>query len=400
MDTKEAKWKKRIAIGVILIGSLSATYAAAYLYGKPFREIFLLLLLAAVCYGGAVFSLLQSNMYDTLHYNNGEHFLRFMVVFLMGISASCLLALLPDSGWVFPAVALALTLCSNTQTGLVAYAGMVGVCTCLAGADSMVFILYFFIGAFVTLLFEKLDKELKLGPPIFTTMILYSAVLIAKTALEKKGSIHYESLMMPIINIFISFLLILAVLRFYCGAVVERERGQYLDINDQEYELLAKYKEEDSQIYYNAIHTAYFAEKIARKRHMDVDLAKNAAYYHRIIVLECQKQEKKLEEICEYHHFPPKAVQLLQEYHYKSRPIVLREAAMVFLVDSVISSIMYVMHKDENKNMDYGKVAIGILKRKAESGILDSSDISLSDLKEMERIFTGEKLYYDFLRRE
>ncbi len=69
-------------------------------------------------------------------------------------------------------------------------------------------------------------------------------------------------------------------------------------------------REEDRQTYYNAIHTAYFAEKTARLLHMDVDVAKNGGYYHRIIVLECRKQEKTLEEICKDNKFPPEAVRL------------------------------------------------------------------------------------------
>jgi hypothetical protein len=61
---------------------------------------------------------------------------------------------------------------------------------------------------------------------------------------------------------------------------------------------------------------------------------------------------------------------------------------------------MYLIGKDENADMEYGKLATAVIHRKIESGILDNSDISLSDLGGIEKIYTGEKLYYDFLRRE
>ena len=173
--------------------------------------------------------------------------------------------------------------------------------------------------------------------------------------------------------------------------------------------MLAKYKEIDRELYYNAIHTAYFAEKTARLLHMDVDVAKNGGYYHRIIVSECKEKGKTLEQICKENKFPPKAVRLLQEYNYKSMPMKMRETVAVFIADSVVSSIMYLIKKKQSgetvseegkEEADYTKVAIAIVRRKINSGILNNSDISLSDLGGLEKIYTGEKLYYDFLYRE
>ena len=207
------------------------------------------------------------------------------------------------------------------------------------------------------------------------------------------------------INIFITFILMLAVLRFYCAVAIDREKGKYLLINDQEYEMLAKYKTEDKQLYYNAIHTAYFAEKTARLLHMNVNVAKNGGYYHKIIVSECKKQDKTLEEICKENKFPPKAIQLLQEFNYKAQPIKMKETVAVYLADCVVSTITYLLDKNHTtdepmENVDYGKVAVAVIRRKIDLGILNDSDISLADIGGMEKLYTGEKLYYDFLRGE
>ena len=85
----------------------------------------------------------------------------------------------------------------------------------------------------------------------------------------------------------------------------------------------------------------------------------------------------------------------------------MRETVVVYLADSVVSTIMYLISKgknDENKeekaDNDYAKIATAVIHRKMESGILNNSDISLADLGGIEKIYTGEKLYYDFLRRE
>lgn len=417
---EEAGWQKALLVIAMFAVSLPAVGVSAYIYEKSFRDIFILLLMFTACCGTIVFSFFQSNIYHALHYDNGGHLLRFVVVFLIGVAISCLMPMQPDTGfWAVPSIALALALLSNTITGMIAYAGLLSVCAYFSAADVFTFLLYFLVGAIFAILFEKLDNDYKTGTPMFVAMTLHVVGMSAMVVFQSHGALTVDMFIMPIVNIIITFVMMLVVLRFYCAVVIDKEKGKYLRINDQEFPLLAKYKEENRQAYYNAIHTAYFAEKTARLLHMDVDVAKNGGYYHKIIALECKKQEKSLEEVCKEHRFPPEAVQLLQEYNYKSQPMKMRETVAVYLADSVVSTIMYLIGKEkkdgknnenvkenkfENKEAkpdnDYAKVAMAVVHRKIDSGVLDNSSISLADLGGIEKIYTGEKLYYDFLRRE
>lgn len=399
---EEANWQKVLLAIAMMIISIPAIGVSAYLYEKSFRDIFMLLIIVMACFGMALFSFFQSNVFQALHYDNGGHLARFVVAFLMGTAAACLLPMLPDAGWILPVAALALTLFSNTVTGLIAYTGLMSVCVYFSSVDTLTFLMYFLTGVLFAVLFERLDNDYKTGTPMSVAVIVYVVEIVAKVVFQSHGPLTVDELVVPLMNVFVTFILMLVILRFYCAVVIDKEKGRYLRINDQEYELLAKYKEEDEQTYYNAIHTAYFAEKTARLLHMDVDVAKNGGYYHRIIVLECKKREKSLEEICQENKFPAEAVRLLQEYNYKSQPMKMRETVAVYLADCVVSSIMYLIEKGEERSLstDYGKIATAIIRRKVESGILNNSEISLSDLGGIEKIYTGEKLYYDFLRRE
>ncbi|MDE5825307.1 MAG: hypothetical protein K2H91_11595 [Lachnospiraceae bacterium] len=334
---EEAAWQKVLLAFAMLIISIPAVDISAYLYEKSFRDIFMLLIIVTACFGMTLFSFFRSNVFQALHYDNGGHLFCFVLTFLMG-TAACLLPILP----VF---ALALTLFSNTVTGLIAYAGLMCVCAYFASADILTFLLYFLTGTLFAVLFERLDDDYKTGVPMSVAVIVYVIEIAAKVIFQKHGTLTTDELVIPIMNVFVTFILMLVVLRFYCAVVIDQEKGRYLRINDQEYVLLAKYKEEDKQTYYNAIHTAYFAEKTARQLHMDVDVAKNGGYYHRIIVLECKKHNKSLEEICQENKFPPEAVRLLQEYNYKSQPMKMRETVAVYLADCVVSSIMYLIEK-------------------------------------------------------
>lgn len=400
MNKGKKKRQNVILLVIMFLISMFATGIAAYFYGKSFREIFMLMIVSAASFGSVIFSFEQSNIYQRLHYDNGNHYARFVFLFITSILVGCMLPLLPSGGWAVPAIALALTLFSNTTTGLMAYAGVLGTCVYFSDESILVFVIYFLLGAIFSILFEGLDEDYKTGAPMSVAIILYTVVMVAKIMLENQGIPELELFIIPVINVFITILLMLAVLRLYCAAVIDKEKGKFLVINDQEFPLLAKYKEENEQLYYNAIHTAYFAEKAARMLHMDVNVAKCGGYYHKIIVAECRKEEKSLEEICKLYKFPPNAVMLLQEYNYKALTMKMKETVVVYLADSVVSSIMFLLEKEQKKEIDYGKIATAIIRRKVDSGILNQSDISLSELGGIEKIFTGEKLYYDFLRRE
>ena len=132
MRKEEAKWQKVLWIVFMLLFSITATAVAAYIYGNSLRDICLLLIVVTAGCAGVVFALIQSDICGVLHYDNGAHYVRFVVTFMIGITAGCLLPMLPDSGWAFPAIALALTLFANTATGLMAYAVILGICIYLS----------------------------------------------------------------------------------------------------------------------------------------------------------------------------------------------------------------------------------------------------------------------------
>ena len=142
---EEALWQKVLLVILMLLLSIPSVGAAAYLYGKSFRDIFMLLIIVAACFGAVVFSMVQSTIFGTLHYDNGGHYVRFVFFFLITTAVSCILPTLQNEGWAVPSLALALALFSNTVTGILAYAALLGICVYLASADMLVFLLYFLI---------------------------------------------------------------------------------------------------------------------------------------------------------------------------------------------------------------------------------------------------------------
>lgn len=394
---KKQHLKKIIEMIFIIIALIAIPAISAYMLGKAYRNIFLCIVLC-MSFGLTIIRLWFDSSNEEK--NRSKSFEWFGISFIIGIIGTSIFTFFPVNGWFVLPLSLAFILTSDFSLAVVAYTGLLAICSYIGDASIVVFVIYLLTGLFVISLFNNFDKDIKFHLPFISSILTYSIALIAKEVFYAHGDLTVDSLVVPIINIFISAILMLAILRIFVAKVVDREKGEYIDINDQEFELLAKYKDENPGLYYNAIHTAYFSEKIARLLGMDIDLAKNGGYYHKIIANECNTQEKTLEEVCKKYKFPDKAVKLLQEINYKDKPIKMKETAVVYLCDAIISSILFLQEKEENTNIDYATLAKALINRKKESGVLNESELSFNDIGELEKVFIGEKLYYDFLRRK
>lgn len=98
----------------------------------------------------------------------------------------------------------------------------------------------------------------------------------------------------------------------------------------------------------------------------------------------------------EENDFPPAVKKILGEYWHEKQGYTLPETAVLVCADSVVSSITYLLSRQQQ--VDYDKIIDAIFKKLYEDGSFDRCRITLQDLFTMRRIFKEEKLYYDFLR--
>ena len=205
--------------------------------------------------------------------------------------------------------------------------------------------------------------------------------------------------MIPFINLIVSLIMLLIILKVFYSTVIYLYRDKYMEINDPECPLFIELKENSKEEYYLAMHTAYFCERIAKKLNLDEEASKTVGYYHRIgILLEENEWEKVLEKITPY-EFPPNALAILKEYIDKNTPMKKKETAVLLLSNAVISSILYLLAHNKGE-LDYDQIIDTVFKKKLENSVLHNSDITLSEIVTMRDLFKEEKLYYDFLRRD
>lgn len=322
---------------------------------------------------------------------------RFAISYGICLAVSLCCAFLPPAGWPFLVVFVMMSLFCGFLPGICGGISFLTFSVLLAGADISIFALYVLTGLLGACLFSRLDEKYRIALPLFVSLSFLFAAETACVVLFANETLKWELFLIPALNVIISLILLLILLKVYSGMEIFKYRIKYLEINDQEFELLVNIKEKDKNVYYRAVHAAYFSERIAQALSLDADAAKTAAYYANAGIL-YKEPEKDLEKEFVSYGFPPYARQLLRELTVKNTGIRHKEAAVVYMADAVISSILYLFEKKQDTKTDYAAVIETVFQKKWESGSLKNSELTFAEWNRMKKIFKEEKLYYDFLR--
>ncbi len=336
------------------------------------------------------FHIRQAYLEQELDYDNNEHYYRFWICFLIGLACAFVCAFLPIAGWPYMIIFVMLALYSNMSTGILASSVLLMVSTILGGASVPALLCYFLSGLFAVTLFRHLDDNFKIGLKMFLSLLCLLVCETAGMVLPINERLSGEIFVIPIINIVISGILLLVILKLFCSMVIYKHREKYLELNDTENAILSEYRSTTKADYMHSIHTAYFCERIAVKLEMSVDDLKCAGYYHKI----AEAHPEMLNE----HQFPPKVKEILTEYFDKKKSVRRKETAVLMCADTVMNTIQILIEKSQDRGLDYNYIIDNLFRRFHETEAFAQCDITLKEIKTMHSIFKEEKLYYDFLR--
>ena len=372
------------ACGMWLLGTVKQT-AADRLLGNCVMALFGLAI--------TFFHFNREIQNEKLDYDNGEHVYRFLFCIGMGIAVSFVCGFLPEGGWPFLAVFVMLSLFSNMSTGILAAVVLLLNAVLLTSGTAEnaanIVALYLICGVFSVSLFRHLEKEFKIGIPLFLSLLCLLVCETANIVLVANARPDFEMFVIPVANMIISSILLLGLLKLFSSMVVFKYRVIYLDINDTETPFLVQMKQENRAEYMHCVHTAYFCERLGNRLQLDVDALKSAAYYF--------KMGEELEAYMEEKQFPPAARAVLLDYKGKKNGVAGKEAAVLLCADTVVSYITYMIQNSQDRKVDYDKVIDAIFKKFHEEGTFHKCDISVKELCIVQQIFKEEKLYYDFL---
>lgn len=396
--SKTPLWKRILVFWIMFVLSGGIALAGSLLYGNNTEETIRNTVMVLTGTGVVIFAFSMSEMNGLFIYRNEGKYSRFTMMYLGSLIASVLLPYLPVKGWPFLVLFVLLGVFSNGVTGVVAGSTCLLVAVNLSGGTFSVFWLYFISGVVGVLVFSTLNDDFHVGFPLFISLSILTLCLTANVILFSQEQLSFGQFKIPLVNLMVCCILLLISLKMFSSAVIHRNREKYMDINDPEFPLLVQLKDMSKEEYYHAIHTAYLSDRIARRLGLDDAAAKACAYYQRIGKLRGENTWENVSAICNEYHFPTNTKKILKEYVDESEKIVSKETVVVLFADCIVSSILYLFEKDPTAQLDYAQIIDTVFQKKLETDELWGSEISLGQIRSMQKIFVEEKLYYDFLR--
>jgi len=329
----------------------------------------------------------QAYLEEEFDYDNGEHYFRFWITFIICLFCSLMCVQLPVAGWPYLPIYVVLALFSGTGIGIVGASVLLAISVALSGTGTVTFLLYFLSGVFAVVLFRNMDGKFKIGNRMFLSLLCLLICEMAGNVLLANERLNIELLVIPVANIFISGILLIGILKMFYSMVIYKNRETYLELYDTQNPVLTEYRSRSRSGYMHGVHTAHFCELIALKLELNSEDLKCVCYYHRM----CKEDPGILNK----YPFPPMVKAILQEYN-SSKPIRRKETAVLVCADTVVNSIQYLLAKSQEKGLDYDLVIDNVFKRFVDNDSFGQCDISMKELKTIQNIFKEEKLYYDF----
>ena len=381
---------------MMLLGVLTVT-VLGYFQGLSVAELIRNGVVTTFCLFALCATLSMSVEKNDLLYDNGEHLGRFLFTYTLSLLFVGICSYLPYKVWPVAFFAVALFLSSNAIIGLCSYVTFLLMIALLYGHSSYVFYTNIFVGLIAIVMFKGLDKEFHYMGAWVTTCI---SLLVGENAfylLFEDARPTLDQYVGLFINVCVTGLGLLVLLKRYSKKVIHVYQDKYQEINDPEFVLLAECKKQNPKAYYQAIHTAYFCDKISMKMDINPYLVKALGYYSQKHAFgELVKAETS--DYANHFKFPPELVDGLKELNGEAGPLQKKEVVVAYFADAVVSSVRLFYEKNKNVKLDHVQMIQLIFKRKMESGVLKSCELTLKELEDMRNLFIEENLYYDFLR--
>lgn len=394
---KENRFAVRLGTGFFLLTGL-VTLVSGYLKGWDIPHLISNTVL--ILLGTLIVLLLYalSREQGWFDYGNGERFSRFFVLWLLSLLGAVFCAWLPGAGWPVPVIYLGFTLFGNLPLGIISATVCLLLTVFLSGLGISSFVLYFLCGVLCAVLFCKTDKNGNITIPMVISLLCLFLALTAGDVLLSNERPGLELFAIPVLNVVVCAILMVMVIRIFFGTCLYRFRDKYQEMNDPAFSLQVQLKEFDKKKYYQAVHRAYFCERLSVLLNLNGEALKAAAYYRNIGILRGEENWENTKAVCEEYDFPKEVLDILQEIFGEGKKVISKEAAVLVFTDGVISGILYILEKQPDTKPDYDRIVEAVFRTKMKSGILAKSRLTLEEFFIMEKIFKEEKLYYDFLR--
>ena len=338
-----------------------------------------------------VFSFQAGRLSGSFLYDDGEYPNRFLMVWLCGILCALVFRFLPVTGWMFLFFFVALARVSDGVSGMCGGMALLVLTTVLCEQVSLsIFLVYLLSGMVGIALFAHQRGEFYTAVPLGLSLGSQLVLIFAGELVIQNRKLVLEDALVTLANTAMNGILICIFLQYYINKVAKKTDNQYLRLNDPEYEVMRRVREQRSDDYYCAIHTAYLVERITSELGLDVRSAKCAAYYGHL-----KDEELKAAS------FPEPVAAILAELREKKSVVRKKETVIVGICHTVIREIQRLNRENPDKKIDYRKLIHLLFERQFTIEALAETEITLSNLRYLEKRLSEEQMYYEvFMKRD
>lgn len=169
----------------------------------------------------------------------------------------------------------------------------------------------------------------------------------------------------------------------------------YQRILSEDFELLKKLKERSPVLYQHSFKIAELSSDAARLIGCDQKVAKAGGLYHEIGKLKGKDYVEAGVLLAQEYNFPKEVIEVIKQHSSKIEKPQSKEAAIVMLTESVISTINYFEHEKKKalndgrklKEQPISKIISNIMDIRFAKGTLDQSGISISEFNELKTFY-------------
>lgn len=389
-STKGILCKNILCMFAVVLGIVFAAYAGSYVKGDDLYYTVRNLILCGSTALVTVFSFQAGRISGSFFYDDGDYPGRFALIYLCGILCAAVFTFLPVTGWMFLFFYVALARVSDSVTGICGGTGLLVLTTVLCEQISLsTFLVYLLSGIIGIALFAHQKDEFYTAIPLGLSLGCQLLLIFAGELLIQNKKLVPEEALVPFANTVMNGILICIFLQYYINRVAKKTDNLYLMLNDPEYSLMKRVREESEEDYFCAIHTAYLVERITADLALDVRSAKCAAYYGHL-------PTEELEEI----PFPEPVWILLSELKAGGKTLKRKEAVIVRICYQVIREIQRLNKESREKKADYGELIRQLFEKQFSMEALAETDITLSNLRYIRKRLLDEQMYYEvFMNR-
>ena len=159
----------------------------------------------------------QTRENKTYEHDNATHGLRFLMLYIACLTVAVACGFLPGAGWPFLVIFISLSLFSNTLVGI---ASGTLVSVLLSGSGMEIFTMYFVCGLLGAVLFRGLSDTYKISVPLTVSLLFLLTSETAVVVLYANETLKWELFLIPFMNVIISLILLLIILKVFYSTVI------------------------------------------------------------------------------------------------------------------------------------------------------------------------------------